>query len=63
MARQALALLGQLAAACTAADDVEQVITESFDQHPDAGIITSLLGLEPGHGGGAGSGAHAAAGG
>ena len=45
MGRQALALLGQLDAACTAADDLEQAATESFNQHPDAGIITSFPGL------------------
>jgi transposase len=47
MGRQALALLGQLDAACTAADDLEQAVTESFNQHPDAGIITSFPGLGP----------------
>jgi len=47
MGRQALALLGQLDAACTAADDLEQAATESFNQHPDAGIITSFPGLGP----------------
>jgi hypothetical protein len=47
MGRQALALLGQLNAACTAADDLEQAVTESFNQHPDAGIITSFPGLGP----------------
>jgi len=45
MGRQALALLGQLDAACTAADDLEHAVTESFNQHPDAGIITSFPGL------------------
>ena len=35
MGRQALALLGQL----------EQAVTASFNQHPDAGIITSFPGL------------------
>ena len=45
MGRQALALLGQLNAACTAADDLEQAVTESFNLHPDAGIITSFPGL------------------
>jgi Transposase/Transposase IS116/IS110/IS902 family len=47
MGRQALALLGQLNAACQAADDLEQAVTESFNQHPDAGIITSFPGLGP----------------
>jgi transposase len=45
MGRQALALLRQLDAACTAADDLEQAVTESFNQHPDAAIITSFPGL------------------
>src|SRR5512135_1969987 len=45
MGRQALALLGQLDAACTAADDLEHAVTESFNLHPDAGIITSFPGL------------------
>jgi transposase len=45
MGRQALALLGQLDAACTAAADLEQAVTESFNLHPDAGIITSFPGL------------------
>jgi len=47
MGRQALALLGQLNAACEAAADLEQAVTESFNQHPDAGIITSFPGLGP----------------
>jgi transposase len=45
MGRQALALLGQLNAACAAADDLEQATIESFNQHPDAEIITSFPGL------------------
>jgi transposase len=45
MGRQALALLGQLDAACTAADDLERAATESFNLHPDAGIITSFPGI------------------
>jgi hypothetical protein len=47
MGRQALALLGQLDAACAAADDLEQATIESFNQHPDAEIITSFPGLGP----------------
>jgi transposase len=47
MGRQAIALLGQLGAACTSAEDLEQAVTESFNQHPDAGIITSFPGLGP----------------
>jgi transposase len=45
MGRQALALLGQLNAACAAADDLEQAAIETFNQHPDAEIITSFPGL------------------
>ena len=44
MGRQALALLGQLDAACAAAEDLERAV-ESFSLHPDAGIITSFPGL------------------
>jgi len=47
MGRQALALLRQLDAACAAADDLEHATIESFNQHPDAGIITSFPGLGP----------------
>lgn len=47
MGRQALALAGQLDAACAAADDLEQAVIESFNQHPDAEIITSFPGLGP----------------
>jgi transposase len=45
MGRQALALLRHLDAACTSADDLEQAAIESFNQHPDAGIITSFPGI------------------
>ncbi len=45
MGRQALALLRQLDAACHSADDLAQAAIESFNQHPDAGIITSFPGL------------------
>jgi transposase len=45
MGRQTLALLGQLDAACAAAADLEHAVTQSFNQHPDAGIITSFPGL------------------
>ena len=45
MGRQALALLGQLDAACAAAAGLERAATESFNLHPDAGIITSFPGL------------------
>jgi Transposase/Transposase IS116/IS110/IS902 family len=47
MGRQTLALLRQLDAACASADDLEQAATQSFNQHPDAGIITSFPGLGP----------------
>jgi hypothetical protein len=46
MGRQSLALLRQLDTPCTSADDLEQAV-ESFDQHPDAGIITSFPDLGP----------------
>jgi hypothetical protein len=45
MGRQALALLRALDAACASAADLEQAAIESFNQHPDAGIITSFPGL------------------
>lgn len=47
MGRQALALLRHLDAACASADDLEQAAVSSFNQHPDAGIITSFPGLGP----------------
>jgi transposase len=47
MGRQALALPGQLNAACASAEDLERAVTESFNLHPDAGIITSFPGLGP----------------
>jgi transposase len=47
MGRQTLALLRQLEAACTSADDLEHAAVESFNLHPDAGIITSFPGLGP----------------
>ena len=45
MGRQAQALLRQLDAACASAADLEAAATESFNQHPDAGIITSFPGI------------------
>ena len=45
MGRQSLALLRQLDAACASADDLQAAAIESFNQHPDAGIITSFPGL------------------
>jgi len=47
MGQQATALLRQLDAACAAAADLERAATESFNLHPDAGIITSFPGLGP----------------
>ena len=47
MGRQTQALLRQLDAAATAASDLEHAAIESFNQHPDAGIITSFPGLGP----------------
>jgi transposase len=44
MGRQTLALPRQLDAACASADDLEADAIESFNQHPDAGIITSFPG-------------------
>ncbi|MGO4417909.1 IS110 family transposase [Streptomyces sp. MCAF7] len=45
MGRQTTALLRQLDAACTSADDLAEAAVESFDTHPDAEIITSFPGL------------------
>src|SRR5260370_19918448 len=45
MGLQALALLGQLDAACASPGDLDQAVTESFNLHPDARIITSFPGL------------------
>jgi transposase len=45
MGRQAQALLRQLDAVCASADELEQAAVESFNQHPDAGIITSFPGI------------------
>jgi transposase len=45
MGKQSIALLRQLEAACTSAGELEQAATESFNQHPDAGIITSFPGI------------------
>jgi transposase len=47
MGRQALALLRQLDTACASADDLEAAAAGSFNQHPDAGIITSFPGPGP----------------
>jgi len=40
-----LALLRQLDAACDSADDLAQAVAESFEEHPDAEIITGFPGL------------------
>lgn len=45
MGRQTLALLRQLDAACTSADDLAEAAAESFEKHPDAEIITGFPGL------------------
>jgi transposase len=45
MGRRALALVGQLDAACKAADDLAEAAEATFDEHPDAAIITSFPGL------------------
>jgi transposase len=45
MGQRAVALLHQLDAACASADDLERAAVQSFNLHPDAGIITSFPGL------------------
>jgi transposase len=45
LGKQMLALLCQLEAACTAADDLAQAVEEAFPRHPDAEIILSFPGL------------------
>ena len=45
LGKQMLALLLQLEAACTAADELAEVVEEAFPQHPDAEIILSFPGL------------------
>lgn len=40
-----LALLTQLEAACTAADQLAEAVEQAFPQHPDAEIILSFPGL------------------
>ncbi len=45
MGRQALALLHALDTACLNAEDLATAAEQSFDQHPDAEIITSFAGL------------------
>lgn len=45
LGKQMLALLVQLEAACTAADDLAKAVEEAFPQHPDAEILLSFPGL------------------
>ena len=47
MGQQILALLRQLDAACTAADDLAAATIAQFDKHPDARILLSFPGLGP----------------
>lgn len=47
MGRQTRALVGQLEAACRAADDLADAAAEAFGQHPDAHILTSFPGIGP----------------
>ncbi|MFF5553830.1 IS110 family RNA-guided transposase [Streptomyces olivaceoviridis] len=45
LSKQMLALLIQLEAACTAADELAKAVEEAFPQHPDAEILLSFPGL------------------
>ncbi|WP_329438058.1 IS110 family transposase [Streptomyces canus] len=45
LGKQMLALLIQLEAACTAADQLAEAVEEAFPQHPDAQILLSFPGL------------------
>jgi transposase len=45
MGAKTLALLRQLDAACQSAEDLEKAAVASFNQHPDAEVITSFPGL------------------
>jgi transposase len=45
LGEQMLALLFQLDAACTAADQLAEAVEEAFPQHPDAEILLSFPGL------------------
>lgn len=47
MGAKTRALLRQLDAACTSADELEQAATDSFNQHPDSEIYLSFPGLGP----------------
>ncbi|MFD9115248.1 IS110 family transposase, partial [Streptomyces bottropensis] len=45
LGKQMLALLVQLEAACTAADDLAAAVEEEFPRHPDAEVLLSFPGL------------------
>lgn len=45
LGQQMLALLVQLEATCTAADNLAEAVEEAFPQHPDAEVILSFPGL------------------
>ncbi|WP_406502156.1 transposase [Streptomyces sp. NBC_01590] len=45
LGQQMLALVLQLEAACTAADNLAKAVEEAFPQHPDAEIVLSIPGL------------------
>ncbi len=47
LGKQMLALLRQLDAACTAADQLAEAVEQAFPRHPDAEIILSFPGLGP----------------
>ncbi|MFC9916356.1 IS110 family transposase [Streptomyces sp. NPDC127197] len=45
LGKQMLALVVQLEAACTAADDLAKAVEEAFPQHPDTDVLLSFPGL------------------
>ncbi|WP_031498865.1 IS110 family transposase [Streptomyces bicolor] len=45
LGKQMLALVVQLEAACTAADDLAKAVEETFPQHPDTEVLLSFPGL------------------
>ncbi|MFE9688131.1 IS110 family transposase [Streptomyces sp. NPDC006285] len=45
LGKQILALVIQLEATCTAADDLAKAVEETFSQHPDAEVLLSFPGL------------------
>lgn len=45
LGKQMLALVVQLEAACTAADDLAKAVEDAFPQHPDADVLLSFPGL------------------